>query len=146
MSDPKATQLLYDATHGEWIDPRIADAAFVARRDGYTRLCLRCLHGFDELECPHCLTALNLAGIRAEAVKQLASADPRYFEPKLVLALVDALEAARVARAGALQEFAKRREAFHRTYNGGWHDSADALRAFHHGMDTVFNALERDGS
>lgn len=38
-------------------------------------------------------------------------------------------------------EFAKRREEFHATFNGGHHDDA-TRRAFHHGMDTVFNALD----
>jgi hypothetical protein len=37
---------------------------------------------------------------------------------------------------------ALKRENFHATYNGGWHGNKDGLRAFHHGMDTVFNALD----
>jgi hypothetical protein len=41
-----------------------------------------------------------------------------------------------------LRAFAQRRADFHATYNGGWHGNADGMRAFHHGMDTVFNALE----
>lgn len=34
------------------------------------------------------------------------------------------------------------RETFHGTYNGGWHGNDDGMRAFHHGMDTVFNAID----
>src|SRR5678815_4092758 len=30
----------------------------------------------------------------------------------------------------------------HATYNGGWHGNEDGMKAFHHGMDTVCNALK----
>lgn len=43
-----------------------------------------------------------------------------------------------------LASFAARRANFHATYNGGWHGNADGMRAFHHGMDTVFNALDKE--
>lgn len=32
----------------------------------------------------------------------------------------------------------------HATFSGGHHDNPAALRAFHHGMDTVCNVLEAD--
>jgi peptide deformylase len=43
----------------------------------------------------------------------------------------------------ALTVLPSRRPEFHATYNGGWHGNADGMRAFHHGMDTVFNALDK---
>lgn len=39
--------------------------------------------------------------------------------------------------------YANKRALFHATYNGGHHDDK-CREAFHHGMDTVFNALEGD--
>lgn len=49
------------------------------------------------------------------------------------------------ARVATLEEWIealpKKRKGFHDTYNGGHHDNIPR-EAFHHGMDTVFNALE----
>lgn len=55
--------------------------------------------------------------------------------------LREAREIARAARVEALAEFAKRREDYHMTFNGGHHEEP-AYGAFHHGMDTVFNGLD----
>ena len=46
----------------------------------------------------------------------------------------------------ALRGFAARRPDFHATYNGGWHGDESGMRAFHHGMDTVFNTLDRESA
>ena len=35
-------------------EPNVVDAAFAAQRAGYERLCLICLAGFDEHDCPRC--------------------------------------------------------------------------------------------
>jgi hypothetical protein len=40
-----------------------------------------------------------------------------------------------------LAEFALRRTDYHATFNGGW-EEPETRRAFHHGMDTVFNGLD----
>lgn len=42
----------------------------------------------------------------------------------------------------SLQEFTTLRANYHLTFNGGWTDREDTQKAFHHGMDTVFNGLE----
>lgn len=39
-------------------------------------------------------------------------------------------------------DLAKLRNDCHHTFNGGWHDNPEALKAFHHGMDTVFNVIQ----
>ena len=41
----------------------------------------------------------------------------------------------------AIEGFPNQRESFHITYNGGHHEE-ETNKAFHHGMDTVFNALD----
>lgn len=46
------------------------------------------------------------------------------------------------ALAGALEAIESERAGCHATYNGGHHNDGH-LEAFHHGMDTVFNALQQ---
>src|SRR6266540_3460895 len=69
--------------------------------------------------------------------------------PDYISTIVSPEDAAKLAqflatreRPAAAPAVSLNRETFHATFNGGWHDNPDALRAFHHGMDTVFNALE----
>ncbi len=40
-----------------------------------------------------------------------------------------------------LAQFARSRAGFHLTFNGGW-ESEPEQKAFHHGMDTVFNGID----
>lgn len=62
---------------------------------------------------------------------------------KQVFRLDSASVAIQEFRRRILADFAARRPSFHGTFNGGHHDEP-AHSAFHHGMDTVFNALEAE--
>jgi hypothetical protein len=42
-----------------------------------------------------------------------------------------------------LSEFAKRRDSLHATFDGGHHEK-ETNKAFHHGMDTVFNCIDAE--
>ncbi len=90
------------------------------------------------IERDHSTVMINGLTHEVERLKKIKAGDTAEFI-RMDTAL-DELNAENERLRAAIEKFPENRESFHFTYNGG--HEGEMNRAFHHGMDTVFNALD----